>query len=74
MKKDDYINRFLPPVCETVDDWVTVVCFVIVIISLIGAIVLMIFSNPNTSILVTIFGMAGSFAAGRVSIVIGPRN
>ena len=70
----DIVDRFLPPKCEDVHDWITLMCFIFTGFLLTVWIIFLVFKPEYSDAIFKILLVVGSFAVGRVSIIIAPRK
>jgi hypothetical protein len=66
------IERFMPPVCKDTNDWITMWCFIFCGIFLLLWIAFLVFFPLYADNLFKVAIAMGSFAVGRVSIIILP--
>jgi hypothetical protein len=74
MKKRSVVDRFLPPVTDNINDWMTLWCFIGAFVTLVAWLLSMFFAPLFQATIFQVASFLGGLALGRISVVIVPQK
>ena len=67
-------DRLMPPICNNINDWITMWSFILTGISLIAWLMSMFFAQEYQLLIFQVLGFMGGLTIGRISVTIEPQN